>query len=79
MPREGMRLWLSAAQGFALFSGGEWHAGEVHGRLIVDGLQLVGSRLDSIAEPTGGTGVDAEARAAIVAVLEALRTHGLIE
>jgi hypothetical protein len=77
--REGMQLWLGAAQGSARFSGGAWHLGALHGKVFVEGDQVVGSRVDSIAEPLGGITVDAEARAAIVSVLEALRAHGLIE
>jgi hypothetical protein len=78
-PREGMQFWLGAAQGSARFSGGAWRLGELHGKVFVEGDQVVGSRVDSIAEPLGGITVDAEARAAIVSVLEALRAHGLIE
>lgn len=76
---EGMRCWVSAAEGFATFTGGEWHVGECYGRLIVDGEQLVGSRGAAIADPAGGTSPDAEARDAIAAILAALRTHGLID
>jgi hypothetical protein len=78
-PREGMRLWLGEASGFALFIDGSWRAGEAHGRLFIDGAQIVGPRKAGITEPVGGTVVDAEARAAVSAVLVALRAHGLIE
>ena len=78
-PREGMQLWLGAAQGIARFTGGEWRLGEVHGKLFIEGNQVVGPRSGAIAEPVGGTTVDAEARAAIVSVLEALQSHGLID
>lgn len=78
-PVEGMRLWLSRSAGHACFAGGGWHGGEVHGRLIVAGKQVVGARAAAIPEPEGGTVVDAAARAAISAVLVALRAHGLIE
>ena len=78
-PCEGMQLWLGAMQGVARFTGGEWRVGEVHGKLFIDGNQVVGPRSDGITEPVGGTTIDAEARAAIVSVLEALRAHGLIE
>lgn len=77
-PREGMRLWIGRIQGFALFRDGAWHVGEAHGKVFVEGVQVVGERCAAVAEPTGGTVVDAPARAAIVAVLEALRSHGLI-
>jgi Protein of unknown function (DUF2793) len=78
-PPEGMRLWLGQGAGHALFANGDWHAGEVHGRLVVEGKRVVGARAAAIPEPEGGTVVDAAARAAISAVLAALRTHGLIE
>lgn len=78
-PCEGMRLWLGEDDGFALFSGGEWTPGEAHGRLIVGGQQVVGSRGAAIAEPSGGIVVDAEARATILAVLNAMREHGLVD
>jgi hypothetical protein len=78
-PREGLQLWLGPIEGNARFLDGEWHLGEVHGKVFVEGDQVVGSRGESIAEPLGGSTVDAEARAAIVSVLEAMRTHGLID
>ena len=78
-PHEGMQLWVGPTQGCARFSGGTWRLGELHGKVFVEGDQVVGPRVDSIAEPLGGMTVDAEARAAIVSVLEALRAHGLIE
>ncbi|UYY57536.1 DUF2793 domain-containing protein [Sphingomonas sp. S2-65] len=77
-PRDGMRLWVSADRGFALFRDGIWHLGEAHGKVFVEGTQVVGKRLPAVAEPAGGMVVDGPARAAIVAVLEALRVHGLI-
>lgn len=78
-PREGLWLWAGQEAGFALFTEGGWRVGEARGRLIVEGKQLVGPRGTAIVEPSGGMVVDAEARAAIDAVLVALRTHGLIE
>lgn len=77
-PCEGMRLWLSLDTGFAVFSGGEWRAGETYGRLIVDGQQVIGPQASAIAEPSGGPVVDAEARTAILAVLKVMREHGLV-
>lgn len=78
-PCPGMQLWMSEADGFAMFSGGGWTFGETHGRLIVDGLQIIGPRLAAIAEPSGGMVVDAEARTTILAVLNAMREHGLVD
>ena len=78
-PCEGMQLWIGAETGFALFFNGEWRFGEAYGRLFVDGEQVVGPRVSPIAEPGGGEVVDAEARAAILAVLSAMRAHGLVD
>ncbi|MCD2325116.1 DUF2793 domain-containing protein [Sphingomonas sp. IC-56] len=77
-PREGMRLWAGVGAGFVLFRNGEWRVGEAHGKVFVEGTQVVGKRLPPVVEPLGGVVVDGQARAAIVAVLEALRVHGLI-
>jgi hypothetical protein len=78
-PREGMQLWIGSTAGVALFTGGAWRLGELHGKLFVEGDQVVGSRGSAIVEPAGGSTVDAEARAVIASVLDALRAHGLIE
>ena len=76
---EGMRAWVMESDGFALFSGGAWRTGEAYGRLIIDGEQVVGPRAEAIDEPDGGATVDSEARAAIGAILAALREHGLLD
>ncbi|TGX54769.1 DUF2793 domain-containing protein [Sphingomonas gei] len=78
-PHEGMQVWLGPERGNGVFSGGVWRLGAVHGKLFVEGDQVVGPRAAAIMEPSGGMTVDGEARAAIVSVLEALRTHGLIQ
>lgn len=78
-PPEGMRAWVKESTGFALFLDGAWHVGEAHGRLIVDGEQVVGPRGEAIDDPDGGSVIDLEARDAIVAILTALREHGLVD
>lgn len=78
-PFEGMRAWVADSHAFALFSGGAWRVGEAYGRLIVDGVQVVGPQADAIEDPFGGSTVDAEAREAISAILAALREHGLVD
>ena len=44
----------------------------------VNDVQVVTSQQPTIANPTGGAVIDVEARASIVLILTALKTHGLI-
>ena len=79
-PVEGMALRVGASGEVACVRGGAWEIGIVRGSSVVMyGAQVVGPRESAIAEPSGGTIIDAEARAAIGAMLSALRNHGLIE
>lgn len=48
------------------------------GVLKVNDIQVVGSQGAAINDPVSGAIVDSEARTAIVSILGALRTHGLI-
>ena len=77
--REGMTVWSAADGAYALFSGGIWRVGAIRGAsLTLAGAQVVGPRRPPIADATGGTTVDAEARTALAAILSVLRAHGLI-
>ena len=78
-PIAGMRLWV-ADRGHAIqYDGVSWNDEPSHGDgFYVDGDRVVGARQSAIANPSGGTISDAEARVAIVAMLSALRAHGLI-
>jgi hypothetical protein len=65
---------------WANYRSGAWELGVLRGgSLVLDGIQVVGSRLPAIAGPSGGTIVDSECRAAINQILAALRQHGLID
>lgn len=78
-PRAGMRVWSLADTLPAMFDGAAWELGALHARrLIVDGVPVVGTQQSAIADPGGGTDPDTQARAAISAILGALRAHGLI-
>jgi hypothetical protein len=46
---------------------------------VIDGQQVVGPRLPDVPSPSGGTIIDAEARAAVDALIATLKSHGLIE
>lgn len=79
-PREGMGVHVASANSTAVYVGGAWVIGSLSGsELVVDGLKVVGVRGAAIADPAGGTTVDAEARAAVAQILAAMRQHGLIE
>lgn len=77
-PSEGCQMWLDEALGTARFTNGQWGLDKSYGPVFVAGQQIIGERLPTIAEPSAGTVVDAEARTALTAMLSALRTHGLI-
>lgn len=78
-PREGLAVWNRAAGRASRFAAGSWEDGVLTGhRLQLDGNQVVGPRGPAIADPAGGTTIDAEARSAIAAILATLRDHGLI-
>jgi len=79
-PTAGMSAYVKSSGILAAYRSGAWELGGVRGSsLLIDGQQVVGSRTAAIASPTGGTTVDAEARAAIAQALGAMRQHGLIE
>jgi hypothetical protein len=57
------------------WSTGQWPATA----LLIDGQQVVGPRLPDVPSPSGGTVIDAEARAAVAGLIATLKSHGLIE
>lgn len=63
-PREGYQVWLKDEGVAARFDGADW---------------VAETPAAAIADPTGGTTVDAEARAALNALLAACRARGIIE
>ena len=79
-PFEGMTAFVRPSQDWAVYRAGSWELGVLRGEsLNIAGKQVVGSQASAISDPAGGGVVDAEARASVVAVLAALRQHGLIE
>lgn len=79
-PRPGMRVWQGQEGYWVHWTGSTWNLGEMPvASLTIGGQQVVGPRQPEVPDPAGGTVVDAEARAAITAISEALRSHGLIE
>jgi hypothetical protein len=79
-PVEGIRLYDRSSGNAIAYRNGAWETGIVRGAsVVIDGDQVVGPRAAAIASPTGGTVIDSESRAAISAILVALRQHGLID
>ncbi len=75
----GMRALDKASGQTASYDGASWVVGTVKGaKLELAGSQVVGARGAPVANPASGTVVDMEARAAIGAILDRLRAHGLI-
>ena len=63
----------------ATYDGTAWSIGAIKGATLKLGAsQVVGARLAAVANPSGGTVLDVEARAAIGLILDRMRTHGLI-
>ena len=79
LPREGTLAYVVSASVWAVFRGGAWEVGSLRGdNVVIGGEQVVGPQGAAIPAPSGGTTVDAEARAAIGQILSAMRGHGLI-
>jgi hypothetical protein len=79
-PMPGMSVWDETAHYHRRWTGTAWTSGEIAaGSIRIGGVQVVGPRLPSVATASGGTIIDAEARAAIASLIVTLRTHGLIE
>jgi hypothetical protein len=78
-PAEGMSVWNRGAGVPETYSDGGWSGGELACSAVrVGGVQVVGERQPAVPSPSGGTTIDAEARAAIAALTAALMSHGLI-
>lgn len=79
-PVDGMTLYERSSGARIAFRNGAWETGMLRGELLlIAGQQVVGPRAAAIAGPSGGSVIDAEARAAVDAILDALREHGLID
>ncbi|MEA3042305.1 MAG: hypothetical protein QOH47_143 [Sphingomonadales bacterium] len=78
-PVAGMMVWHKAIGCWVHWTGGGWSDGSLPAAaIVIDGDQIIGPRLPDVPNPSGGTTIDAEARAAVDAVIATLRSHGLI-
>ena len=79
-PQPGMTAWDKVTGYWLHWTGSAWSAGElVASEIRVAGQKVVGSRQPEVPSPSGGTTIDAEARAAIDALIATLKTHGLVD
>jgi hypothetical protein len=78
-PVEGLTALVRSTGATAIYRAGGWEMGILRGEKVeIGGQQVVGSRAGAIAAPAAGSVIDVEARAAVSAILSALRLHGLI-
>ena len=78
-PVPGMLVWNKPAGHWMYFDGADWIDGALPvTRIYVGGQQVLGERQPPVASPSGGTTIDAEARAALAQISAALMSHGLI-
>lgn len=78
-PVSGMMAWHKATECWVYWTGAGWSDGSLPAAaIVIGGDQIVGPRLPNVPNPSGGTTIDAEARAAVDAVIATLRSHGLI-
>ena len=79
-PSEGMAVWVASRELIARFIAGDWVLGDIAAaQVTIGGQQVLGERQPAIADPSGGSVVDTESRAALASMLTAMRLHGLIE
>lgn len=78
-PVSGMRVWLKDSSRWAWHDGAIWRDDVPSSTGVrIDGVRVVGAQQPAVEQPTGGSSVDNEARATLVGILQALRSHGLI-
>jgi hypothetical protein len=79
-PFVGLSAWDKAGGYFVRWTGQQWSEGDLAvASLSVQGKKVVGTRQPAVPSPSGGTIIDEEARAALVAVIATLKSHGLTD
>lgn len=77
-PRLGFTLWDKSVGQMLMFDGKGWTGSLDVAEVRVGGVRVVGQSQPAVPSPSGGTTIDAEARAAIDLLTAALLSHGLI-
>lgn len=79
VPRDGCLAYVRDESVFAVSMGGSWHADAWPVRaLSVNGRTMFATAPIALAAPSGGTVIDVQARAALVALTAAMRAMGLV-
>ncbi len=79
LPGTGWQAWIADRGQSMRFDGTAWVDENVRSDgYFVAGDRIIAGRQSAIPGPSGGSTIDNEARAAIAAMLAALRLHGLI-
>lgn len=79
LPPPGTMAWDASQELWLHFDGAGWSDGALPASSIrIGGLKVLGERQPDVPNPSGGTIIDIEARAALVAITAALKSHGLI-
>lgn len=78
-PQQGCVAWLRDVQRFAVFTAEGWRDdGWPVAALRIGARTVLGGGMSVVPSPSGGTVIDAEARAAIAALVAGLRIQGLV-
>ena len=78
-PRRGLRVLCAADGQSYTHNGMVWQADAVRpDGVYISGNRVVAAREAAIVDPTGGSVIDTQARAAIGQILATMRVHGLI-
>lgn len=79
-PKRGLSLWVADRGHMMRYDGSDWNDDIFRSDgIYIDDLRVISSRKAGITDPAGGATVDGEARTALIAILQRLRSHGLIE
>ncbi len=79
-PVEGIRLTMRLSGVDFHYWNDAWRSGSLRAEeLVIGGVRVVGAAAAAIADPAGGTVVDANVRLCVGQILAALRGHGLIQ
>ena len=79
-PVPGLLAWNKISGVWMRWTGAVWSEGTLPATaLVIGGQQVVGPRLQEVPSPSGGTIIDAEARAAIDGLIATLKSHGLTD